>query len=134
MIEKISSTISKTKPELIYMPFKSDVHTDHKIISQATQSSIKWFRHNSIKKVLMYETLSETNFSFIENDRFKPNTFIDITDYIDDKVETMKIYKTEILEHPFPRSEKSIRALASLRGSQSGFDSAEAFALVIDRK
>ena len=31
----------------------------------------------------------------------------------------MKVYKSEIDIHPFPRSEKSIKALASLRGSTS---------------
>ena len=30
------------------------------------------------------------------------------------------IYKNEISEHPFPRSIKSVKALATLRGSRSG--------------
>ena len=39
----------------------------------------------------------------------------------------MKIYKSEIDEHPFPRSEVSIKSLARLRGATVGFDYAEAF-------
>ncbi len=46
----------------------------------------------------------------------------------------MKIYDGEMGDFPFPRSEKAIRFLAALRGSQSGFEFAEAFELVYERK
>jgi hypothetical protein len=82
----------------------------------------------------MYETLSETNFNFIGNRVFRPNVYADISEYLSDKIETMKIYASELGEHPFPRSEKALRALALLRGSQSGYKAAEAFQLVIERK
>ena len=57
-----------------------------------------------------------------------------IEEYLDDKIEAMKIYDGEMGEHPFPRSENTLRSLATLRGSQSGFESAEAFELVVERK
>ena len=46
----------------------------------------------------------------------------------------MNIYSSELGIHPFPRSEKVIKAQATLRGSQSGFEAAEAFQLVYERK
>ena len=82
----------------------------------------------------MYETPSETEFNFVENRVFRPNVFVNISRYIDDKIEVMKIYANEMGKSPFPRSEKTLRALAILRGSQSGFDSAEAYELVYERK
>ena len=82
----------------------------------------------------MYETLSETEFNFVENRTFRPNVFINISQYLDDKIKMMKNYESEIGEFPFPRSEKAIRSLAALRGSQSGFEAAEAFELVYERK
>ena len=39
-------------------------------------------------------------------------------------------YKSEIKKHPFPRSIKSINSLAVLRGSQCGYEAAEAFELI----
>ena len=39
-------------------------------------------------------------------------------------------YKSEFKKHPFPRSTNSVRALATLRGSQSGFEAAEAYNLI----
>lgn len=134
LIGEISNVYKKVEPGIIYMPFAYDVHTDHQIIAKALQSTLKWFRYPHIKKVYIYETPSETEFNFMENRLFSPNVFVNISLYIDDKIEVMKIYAGEMGEFPFPRSEKTLRALAILRGSQSGFDSAEAFELVYERK
>jgi len=46
----------------------------------------------------------------------------------------MKVYKSEIKKHPFPRSEKNIRALATFRGSSSGCKFAESFMLLKEIK
>ena len=134
LIEKISNVYKKVEPDIIYMPFAYDVHTDHQIIAKALQSTLKWFRYPHIKKVYMYETPSETEFNFVENRLFRPNVFVNISLYLEDKIEVMKIYAGEMGEFPFPRSEKTMRALTTLRGSQSGFESAEAFELVYVRK
>ena len=85
-------------------------------------------------KAVSEETPSETEFNFMEQRIFHPNVFVNISDYLDDKIETMKIYDGEIDEFPFPRSAKTMRALAALRGSQSGYEAAEAFELVYERK
>ena len=134
IIEKISFVYKEIEPEIIYIPFSHDVHTDHQIISKAFQSTSKWFRSPYVNKILMYETLSETEFNFIEKRRFSPNIFIDISKYLDKKIEIMNMYKSEVSNFPFPRSEKSIRALAALRGSQCGFEAAESFELVFEKK
>ncbi len=134
LIEKITEVYKKTEPEIIYMPYAYDVHTDHQIIAKALQSTFKWFRYPHIRKVLMYETSSETEFNFIEKRKFSPNVFVDISDHLNDKIETMKIYAGEMGDFPFPRSEKTIRSLAAFRGSQSGYEAAEAFELVYERK
>lgn len=134
LVKKISRVFGEIKPECIYMPYMYDIHTDHQLISKAIQSSIKWFRHDYIRRVLMYETISETDFNFIGNNVFRPNVFVDIASFIDKKVDIMNIYESETGEKPFPRSEENIRSLSILRGSQSGFNAAEAFELVFERK
>tara|TARA_B110000438_G_scaffold301799_1_gene357655 strand:- start:5228 stop:5893 length:666 start_codon:yes stop_codon:yes gene_type:complete len=134
LIGKITDVYKNIKPDVIYMPFAYDVHTDHQIIAKALQSTFKWFRYPHIKKVYMYETLSETEFNIVGNRVFCPNVFINISQYLGNKIETMKIYDGEMGDFPFPRSEKAIRSLAALRGAQSGFESAEALELVYERK
>jgi len=93
---------------------------------EAASACTKWFRYPSVKRVLAYETPSETDFGIDPRDSgFKPNVFVDIGGQLDRKIELMKIYASEMGEFPFPRSEKALRALAQLRGSQAGFKAAE---------
>jgi LmbE family N-acetylglucosaminyl deacetylase len=135
LVSKISSVIDRIKPDTIYLPFKGDVHSDHKYIFDAAYSCTKIFRHPFIKKIYMMETLSETEFSLsIKEDSFVPNVFIDISKYMNKKIEIMKSYKGEMGEHPFPRNEKNIRALATYRGATSGCDYAESFTLIKEIK
>ena len=79
----------------------------------------------------MMETLSETEFApaLIES-AFIPNVFIDISDYIDKKIEIMKIYKGELMPSPLPRSINTIKSLAAFRGSSISANYAEAFMLL----
>jgi len=134
IINNLNSVIGKIKPEIIYIPSIYDNHTDHKITHEAIKSCIKWFRQRSIKKVLTYEVLSETNISFNRKKQFLPNVYENIAPYINKKINIMKIYSSEIKKHPFPRNKKAIISLGILRGTQSGFKYAEAFELLIDRK
>ena len=131
IIESISKVIFEIKPEIIYLPNRSDVHTDHQITFKAAYSCTKNFRYPFIKKILMYETLSETEFApALPENTFIPNVFVDTTKYFEKKLEIFKIYKSEVMEEPFPRSLDSIKALARYRGSQIGVEYAESFVLI----
>ena len=52
IIEKISKIFNKIKPNIIYLPFKEDIHTDHKKIFEASYSCTKSFRYPFIKKYI----------------------------------------------------------------------------------
>jgi|TARA_B110000008_G_C16725067_1_gene466381 N-acetylglucosamine malate deacetylase 1 len=56
--------------------------------------------------------------------------FVDIKEFMDKKIEIMKIYKGEMGIHPFPRSKRNIKALASYRGAISGCEHDESFMLL----
>lgn len=133
LINKISEIIYKIKPEVVYMINRSDAHTDHQIAAKAILSCTKSFRYPFIKKILMYECLSETEIApqFQEN-IFVPNVFSDITNYMDKKLEILRMYKTELQQIPQPRNEDSVKALARYRGCSSCTKYAEAFMLVRD--
>lgn len=131
LVSKISEIINKVKPNILYLPFKGDVHSDHRKIFEATYSCTKSFRYPFIKKIYMVETLSETEFApSINEDNFIPNVFVDISEFMDKKIEIMNVFKSELAEHPFPRSERNLRALATFRGATSGCEYAESFMLL----
>jgi len=63
IITKISSVIQEIQPEVIYTVNRSDIHTDHQVAAKAVMSSTKSFRNHFIKRILMYECISETEIS-----------------------------------------------------------------------
>ena len=131
IIESVSKVIFEIKPEIIYLPNRSDVHTDHQITFKVAYSCTKNFRYPFIKKILMYETLSETEFTpSLPENIFIPNVFVDITKYFEGKLEIFKIYKSEVMKEPLPRSLKVIEAFDKCRGSRIGKKYAEAFILL----
>jgi LmbE family N-acetylglucosaminyl deacetylase len=133
LVAAVSSTFSDFQPNEVLLPHLSDVHTDHQVMFKAVVSCTKWFRYPSINRVMAYETPSETDFSIGGVDQFRPNVFVDISPFLESKLHAMSIYASELGEFPFPRSHEVIRALASLRGSASGFRAAEAFELLKER-
>ncbi len=131
LISEISKIIQKVEPDIIYVPNRSDIHTDHQVAFKAIMSCTKVFRNSFIRKILMYECLSETEFSpSLQTDVFIPNVFVDITGFLEEKIKIMKMYRGEMGAFPFPRSEENIRALAMYRGATAGVEAAEAFVLL----
>jgi len=131
LVDKISKVIKKIKPNILFLPFYADPHSDHRQIFEAAYACTKSFRNPFLKKIYMMETLSETEFApCINGANFAPNVFVDISDYLEKKVEIMKNYVSEMSSHPFPRNEKNIRALATIRGATSGCEFAESFMLL----
>ena len=131
IVKKISDIFKKYQPEEVLLPHPGDIHSDHRFVFEAGLSASKWFRCPKIRRLLTYETISETELGYDPRYLpFKPNVFVDISDFLNEKIDLMNIYSSEIGEFPFPRSEKSLKAQAMLRGSQCGFNAAEAFYLV----
>ncbi len=131
LIPRISKIFERLRPEIIYTMNRSDAHSDHRIIFHSIMACTKSFRFPYVKKVLMYECLSETEFSpTVPENVFQPNYFVDISNYFEKKIEIMKVFKSEMAEHPFPRSCKNIEALAIFRGAYAGVEYAEAFQLI----
>jgi N-acetylglucosamine malate deacetylase 1 len=133
LVAAISNVFKTFEPEEVFVPHPADVHTDHRLVFDAVASCTKWFRYPSVKRVLAYETLSETDFGLGASQGFRPNVFVNIEPYLDDKLRAMDIYASELEEFPFPRSHEAIQALAALRGASSGFNAAEAFELLQER-
>lgn len=67
---------------------------------------------------------------YLKPTQWEPNFFVNISDeHLDAKVNSMLSFKGEARPDPHPRSPEVLRALAKVRGSESGFYLAEAFML-----
>lgn len=128
LVNEISEYVNEVKPHTMYLPYRNDVHSDHAQIFDASVACTKSFRYPFVKKVCVYETLSETEFGMRTDDPgFKPNMWVDITKYLDTKIEIMKVFESELGEHPFPRSIENIKALSKFRGATVNCLYAESF-------
>jgi LmbE family N-acetylglucosaminyl deacetylase len=131
LVPEISAIFLEVKPEIIYTLNRSDAHSDHRVIFDAIMACTKSFRYPYIKQVLMYECISETEFApALAEKAFLPNYFVDISNFIGQKIEIMGVFKSELGEHPFPRSFENIKALSHFRGASVGVEYAEAFQLL----
>jgi len=128
---KISKTIEnyieKLKPEVILLPSGNDLHDDHKITFRATKVASRINKKSSLKKILSYEVLSETEWN--ENEKsFNPNYFVSLGGInINSKIQAFLKYKSQNRKFPHPRSTEGILNLSKVRGSQVFMEHAEAF-------
>ena len=131
LLSGISSVVNEVRPDLVYMMNRSDVHSDHQIASRAIMSSTKSFRCPFIKRILMYKFVSETEMAPpLPENVFLPNVYSDISNFLNGKLDIMRLYDSELQEPPMPRSIDNITALARFRGASVGVDHAEAFMLI----
>lgn len=134
IISKIEKVVKNTKPNIVYIMNRSDIHSDHRYAFQAIYPCTKSFRAPFVKRILMYETLSETEFSpALPENVFIPNVFVDVSEFMEKKLEIMKTYESEVMEGNLPRSFNAIKALGAYRGSRIGVDYAEAFMLLFEK-
>lgn len=129
LVSEFKKVFEEVKPELLLMPYRYDVHSDHRIIFDAVYSCTKSFRAPYLKTILSMEILSETDQAQSDSG-FIPNVFVDVSQFIDRKIEIMKIYDSEIATAPFPRNEDAVRGMAAYRGAAAYYKYCEAFYMV----
>jgi LmbE family N-acetylglucosaminyl deacetylase len=119
------------QPDTIYIPFNGDIHLDHQKVFLSALVAARPNHSNAPRYIYAYETLSETNwYAPYLTPNFVPNTFVDISAHLETKIEAMQAYASQIKPFPNERSEESLRALATLRGSTVNHFAAEAFVLI----
>lgn len=129
LIKDVEKVFDEVHPGWIILPDYNDAHSDHKFVFEAGLACSKIFRRKYIRRIFTMEVLSETNFGR-PYDSFRPNFYIDISDYMNRKMEALQIYDSELEPLPFPRNSEAIKAQAILRGTESGCMYAEAFRLI----
>lgn len=128
---KLIELLQKVQPDILFIPFNGDIHLDHQMIFLSSLVAARPNSSYAPKVIYAYETLSETNWNApYLTPNFVPNVFVDIAAYLETKMKAMQMYASQIKPFPHERSEESLRALATLRGSTVGCFAAEAFVLV----
>ena len=134
VIIPLERCVDELKPDVVYLNHRGDNHQDHRAVFQAAMVVLRPAATPWLRTVLCYETPSSTEQAPpVPESAFLPNTYVNVADYVETKVQALRCYETEARAFPHPRSEDAIRLLARRRGVESGFAAAEAFVSLRDR-
>jgi N-acetylglucosamine malate deacetylase 1 len=129
--QRMLTIVRDARPDVVLLPYP-DRHVDHRIIFESAMVATRPVADGvGIRLVAAYETLSEThwNAAHIEPN-FVPNMIVDISDFIELKLQALACYRSQIPPFPGPRSLKAVESLATFRGTQAGFGFGEAFQII----
>ena len=130
IIKKIEQVVDNVKPDVIYTHHGGDINIDHQITNKTVITASRALPGKSVKQILFFETLSSTDYQLIDrNNIFVPNWFVDIENEINNKIEILKIYDSEMREYPHSRSYEGVKLLAQYRGLAVGHKYIEAFSI-----
>lgn len=127
----ISDVVQELQVEQLYVPHHGDIHADHFHIYHAALVAARPLGNCPIRRILAYETISETEWAPPQADAvFYPTVFVDISEFLDKKLEAMSCFETQLAPPPSARSLRTITALAQFRGATITRDAAESFMLI----
>jgi len=127
---QISDVIQKGNYDTIFIHHPHDINKDHQILFHSVMVACRPILSKT-PSIYTYYTVSSSEWGIYEsNTIFCPNVFVDISEFIDQKIAAFECYKDEIRDYPHPRSIENIINTAKFFGSQIGVHFAEPFRLV----
>ena len=111
-----------------------DINDDHRQVAAAAMAAARLHQRQpalvpALGTLLHVEIQSSTDWVFAsDNARFNPDTYVGCgPGAIETKLKALAAYRGVMRPYPHPRSAEAIRALATVRGAESGLNLAEAF-------
>ena len=139
LVKAIENVIVKVNPHRIFTHHPSDINIDHSVISHCCLVAARLPQRSSkklnLESVYYMEIPSASDWSYpsLNSSTFEPNLFVEVDHFIEKKLASLALYRDVMRDYPHPRSELSLNALATYRGSQAGLSKAEAFQLAFSK-
>ena len=125
IIKVISKVKEEVKPDIIFTHYENDLNIDHQLTYEAVITASRPMQDECVKEIYSFEILSSTEWNYPLS--FSPDTFFDISDTINLKLNAMKEYNSELSQFPHPRSLDGIELSARYNGMRVGKEYVEAF-------
>jgi len=116
ILDAIETAVREFKPDLVLTHSAHDLHQDHRAVHEATLRAAR-----NLGTILCYESPSVTQ-------EFVPTFFVDIGDYIEVKIESIREHWDQ-RNKPYVQAER-VRGQALFRGGQARTRYAEGFEIV----
>ena len=121
--KELEKVIEDYKPKVVYTTPSHDLHKDHQLVFDSTLVVTRP-HSSSVKQLLSYECPGPVK------QPFQPTVYQNIEKEFSYKLEAFKMYKSEVMKFPHPRSIEAIENLAIQRGVECSLKKAEAFQLI----
>ena len=127
VVRRVEAFLEEFPAEAVYTHHCGDLNVDHRVVQQAVLTACRPLSGRGPLELLACEVNSSTEWAAPPLAAFAPTEFLDVSVTLETKVRALECYTGEVRVWPHPRSAEGIRALARWRGTQAGFEAAEAF-------
>jgi len=127
LLEKNSRvSLNRVQPSIVALPAPNHYHQDHQAVSAAGFAACRPVARDlkPFQDVVLFYEQPCYAWSL---QRLEPNFYVDISDYVDAKLEALSLYRTQVRTGFAVRTADNLRRLAELRGREVGLKAAEAF-------
>ncbi|PYP57280.1 MAG: PIG-L family deacetylase [Gemmatimonadetes bacterium] len=127
LIVPLERAVRELRPSVIYCQFGGDANQDHELLFRAALVATRPIEP-FIEAVYAFDTASSTEWGYPRS--FIPDTWVDISTTLEQKIAAMACYESEVRPYPHPRSLDALRHRARAWGNQCCMDAAEVFMTV----
>lgn len=126
----ISEAVRDCQPDFVLTHHHGDLNLDHRRVFESTIVAVRPTPPpaGGVRGIFLYEVASSSEWLRIPPSRaFAPNYYVDVSQYLERKLELLGKYDMEMRPYPHPRSLEGIRILNQARGLEIARPAAEAF-------
>ena len=127
LIAPLEGVVRDVRPSVVYCQFGSDANRDHELLFRAALVATRPLE-SFIEAVYVFDTASSTEWGYPRS--FVPDTWVDISQTLEQKLCAMACYESEVRPYPHPRSIDALRNRGRAWGNQVCMDAAEVFMTV----
>ena len=127
IITPLERVVRELRPQIVYCQYGGDINRDHELLFKALLVATRP-TEDSIEAIYAFDTASSTEWAYPRT--FTPDTWVDISSTLEQKIAAMAHYQSEVRPYPHPRSLDALRHRARAWGNQHCVDAAEVFMTV----
>ncbi len=132
LVKVIEAIKLEIQPDIVMTHFQGDLNIDHRRTFEAVLTACRPLPNESVREILSFENMSSTEWAPPGGfgNAFQPNEFWNVENYLEQKIEALKCYGSEIRPFPHPRSYEMVKISAQRWGSSVGLPCVEPFVKV----
>src|SRR5207244_10938169 len=105
IIAPLERVVREVKPQVVYCQYGGDINREHEILFKATLVATRP-TVASIEAVYAFDTASSTEWAYPRT--FAPDTWVDISRTLEEKVAAMACYESDVRPDPQPPARQAL--------------------------